>query len=252
MTTNKHMVLMCHTVFGYPTLSQSLELMQSMIDSDVEIIEIQLPFSDPIADGPEIMFANNIAIKNGASIETCLKAIKRLNLHSAKIVLMSYFQPVFVHGVDSFVREAAQSGVSGLIVPDLPPEEDIIEGLRESCKKHGIGFIPVLSPNISPQRLKLNLTMANDFVYCTSRTGITGQMTSLNGELNVFVREVRKITNVPIAVGFGIKTPKDIQSLICLADIAVVGTAITRAITKDGVEGAIKLVNRLVAVTKVR
>lgn len=242
-----HLGIMCHAVLGYPTLNQSIELVRGMIKAGADIIELQLPFSDPMADGPLIMGANERALKQNLTLQQCLSVIPALCSERTPIVVMSYFQLIYAYGVQKFITALLKSGVSGLIVPDLPPEEDATEGLALACRAANISFIPVLSPNVSKRRIKLNADRASDLLYCTARQGITGQKTIIDQQTHNFLERIKLNSSLARAVGFGIAKPSHIQALFGHAEIAVIGSAIIRDIEKDGLEAGLKLVRKLVS-----
>lgn len=238
---------MFHAVLGYPTLDDSLRLVRGMIDDGVDIIELQLPFSDPAADGPAIMNANDVAMRQSVTTYQLLEALSSIaRTTDTPIIAMTYYQIVFAHGVHDFVSHLANAGVSGLIVPDLPPEEDEIDKVSATCKKMNISFVPVISPNSSDTRILQNIARAESMVYCTARQGITGQETTIDSSTSKFIERVQSHTDLPSALGFGISSPTHIKSLHNVADVAIVGSAIVNALDTSGVDGALMLVQELV------
>jgi tryptophan synthase alpha subunit len=161
--------------------------------------------------------------------------------------VMSYFQIVHAYGVQKFVTILTESGVSGLIIPDLPPEEDKIEGLVLACHAAGISFVPVISPNTSTQRIKLNIKRSGGLIYCTARQGITGQKTTIDKPIYDFLRQVEAQSSIAKAVGFGISKPSHIKMLIGHAEVAVIGSAIIKATDQGRIEDGIALVHKLAA-----
>lgn len=220
--------LMTHVVVGYPDLETSIEIVKEMASSGASLVELQIPFSDPIADGQSIMHANEVACANQISITDCLKAVEQLSKEiDIPILLMSYFNPIFNYkdGLSSFCKEAARVGVSGIIVADIPPEEDK-EGYWSTSKENDIIPIPIISPVTNKIRLKKISSISDSgFVYCTSTTGTTGAREKLNENLSDYLSKVKEDFNIPIAVGFGISKKEQIKELSGDADIAVVGSA---------------------------
>lgn len=243
--------IMCHAVIGYPTLTESVELIEGMIKAGADIIELQVPFSDPMADGPLIMHANQVALEQGGSTKQSLQSISELtNESGVPITVMTYFQIIHACGVKQFVDTLVSASVSGLIVPDLTPEADEFEGLVVACRSANISFIPVVSPNTSMQRVKLNISRADGLLYCTARQGITGQKTTLDNPIYSFLHQIETYSQIAKAVGFGISNPAQVKALIGHAEVAIVGSAITRAIHENDIKNAVKLVSKLVSAAR--
>ncbi len=232
--------LMTHVVLGYPSLRESVELARAMADNGAALIELQLPFSDPMADGPTIMAANEAALEQGVKIADCFRAAERLAKKiSVPLLFMSYFNIVYRHpgGVRGFVRHAAAAGIEGLIVPDIPPEESA-DGYWSEAAKAGVAPIPVVAPVSGPERLKaIRKVTSGGFVYCVSTTGTTGARRALPDGLPAYLRTVKGVFNLPVAVGFGISSPAQVGSLRGVADIAVVGSAMIDVV-KNGPAGS--------------
>lgn len=230
--------LMAHLVYGYPDRSTSRSLLRHMTSSGVEYVEIQIPFSDPLADGLILTHANAIAATN-TNVDDVLHDLSLVASapSTTKIVLMSYFHSIFAYGIEKYCRRAAEAGVVGIIVPDLPYDQPEYEVLAAQCKLHSLDLIPVLSPNMSRERLVRYISKETPLVYVTARLGVTGSHTDSRQIDNVaeFVHEV-KASNPEclIALGFGIQTPEDIARLPAGVAIAVVGSAITDRINKAG------------------
>ncbi len=227
-TSRRAPVVMSHVVLGYPTLSESLEIVEVMEQSGVKIIELQLPFSDPIADGNTIMYANSIALSNGVTPKRCLKAFanlyKRVQL---PLLAMTYYNIPFTYrgGLQGFCKEAHNAGVQGIIVPDIPLEE-VGDRFFHHTLSNGITPIPIVSPITPKDRLKkIAKEHKKGFVYCLSRTGTTGASKTLPPGLSKYLHEVRKTFSLPLSLGFGISTPAQIRSLKNLVEIAIVGSA---------------------------
>ncbi len=242
--------LMTHIVLGYPTLEASRHIVQAMIRSGVDLIEVQMPFSDPTADGPTITLACHRALARGVRVAAALEFVAELSPRQpAAFLFMSYFNLLFNYraggaagggtagGVAAFARAAAAAGASGLIVPDLPPDEDQ-EGYPEACRSNGLHPIYVVSPNSGRRRLQAVARVAGGFLYSTSRTGTTGKdMEIPMEELKGFLKEAREICRLPIAVGFSITRREQVEALRGHADIAVVGSHLIRVYEKSGLNG---------------
>lgn len=221
------MKLMTHIVAGYPTMEESEKIITAMYESGVSFIEVQIPFSDPIADGPTIMKANEVALENGTTTKRCLEFIKRIKKKiEIPILIMTYFNIAFNYGVEKFCKDASNIGVYGLIIPDIPIDEEKHEHYVGFCKKYNLHPIQVISQITSPARLKAISKVASGFVYCISSHGTTGIRSRLNPELGKYLERVKKHIKTPLAVGFGISTKKQVELASKKADIIVIGSKI--------------------------
>lgn len=223
----KRLGLMTHVVVGYPSLSKTESLVKVMADAGVDFIELQIPFSDPLADGPTIMRACEKALENGVKVKDAFSLAHRLSRQiKIPLLFMAYFNTVFKYGTRRFCLDAKKAGISGLIVPDIPLEEEEEEHFMKYCREADLYHIRVISPSSTAERLKKNAKVARGFVYCTARQGITGAKKELDPKLASFLKNVRIYFNIPIAVGFGIGSSERIKQIKPYADIAVVGSAI--------------------------
>jgi tryptophan synthase alpha subunit len=240
--------IMTHIVIGYPNLTESLKLAKLMAESGVDFIELQLPFSDPMADGPTIMKANKGALDNGVRVRDCFKAMKKLSreLH-IPLIFMGYFNTLHSYGVEKFCEDARKAGASGLIFPDIPLEEEKEEGYIASAKKNNLIPVRLLSPASTPKRMEKNSKVADGFLYYVGRKGTTGVKAELDSELNLHLRELKKYFKIPIAVGFGISKPEHIKSLKGKADIAVIGSACLNAYDKAPKGEGLRAVEKFLA-----
>lgn len=221
------MKLMTHIVAGYPNLKESEKIVMAMSKSRVSFIEIQMPFSDPIADGPTITNANKIALENGITTKKCFEFIKNIKKKvKIPILIMSYFNIVLSHGVEKFCKKAQESGVYGLIIPDIPLDEEKFEHYIHFCKKHKLHPIQVISPITTEERLNKIAKVASGFVYCISSFGTTGARNKLNIDLSQYLEKVKRHIHIPLAVGFGISNRQQVESIKNKADIAVIGSEI--------------------------
>ncbi|MFA6106540.1 MAG: tryptophan synthase subunit alpha [Patescibacteria group bacterium] len=222
--------LMTHIVIGYPSLKESLGLAKLMARLGVDFIELQLPFSDPMADGPTIMAANKAALDNGTKVKDCFKVMKELSRQvDIPLIFMGYFNTVHSYGAEKFCCDARQAGASGLIFPDIPLEEEKEEHFIKSAKMNNLIPIRLLSPASTPLRMKKNAEVADGFLYFVGRKGTTGAKARLDSELNFHLKKLKKYFNIPIAVGFGISKPEHIRALKGRAEIAVIGSACLNA-----------------------
>ena len=219
---------MTHVVLGYPSLSESIDIVLTMAKSGASIIELQIPFSDPIADGSTIMFANEQALANKITPTDCFKAARIITSKTdVPILFMTYFNIVyrFKGGVEGFCKSAASCGVQGLIVPDVSLKNNA-DNYWNIAHENGLSPIPIVSPITNDKRLSEIAKIAkHGFAYCVSTTSTTGAKQKLPTELPAYLKRVRKQIKSPIAVGFGISKKEHVKSLSGLADIAVVGSA---------------------------
>lgn len=221
--------VMTHLILGYPTLKESMAIVREMADSGVFCVELQIPFSDPMADGPTIMRANEVALREGTTPLSCMKAMERLAREvEIPLLFMSYFNLVFNYqrgGVSRFMKDAAQAGACGLIVPDVPPEENE-DGYWTFSKQAGLIPIPLISSVSSEARMKRAARRASmGFVYCVSAAGATGARKTLPQDLKQYLNTVRRHFSLPRALDFGISSAEHVKALSGCAEIAIVGSA---------------------------
>ncbi len=225
----KRAALMPYFTLGFPDFETSLDVIEAIAPHS-DLLELGVPFSDPIADGPTIQRSTQIALENGMTTKKCLAAVKSLRDKGIETpaMLMGYYNPILAYGQEAYVRDAVEAGVDGFIVPDLPPEEaDELEAL---AKKYGLAFIHFLAPTSSPARIDAVAKRANGFIYMVSLTGITGARTEIAADLGEFVARVREKTAVSLAVGFGISTPAQAAEVGKIADGVIVGSALIKAV----------------------
>ncbi len=225
---------------GDPDLKTSQAIIDGLPAAGADLIELGMAFSDPMADGPEIQMAGHRALRAGHTTKTTLDMVKIFRKKDRKtpIVLMGYFNPIYVYGVDNFVKDAVEAGVDGLIIVDLPPEED--SELCLSALAAGLNFIRLTTPTTDSKRLAVVLNNASGFVYYVSMTGITGAALTNHQAVSEAVGRIKAHTGLPVAVGFGIKTPQDAALIGRGADGVVVGSALIKALAetlKDGKAG---------------
>jgi tryptophan synthase alpha chain len=211
---------------GYPDLESTLAFVPALIAGGADIIELGIPFSDPLGDGPTIQRSSFHALERGVTPSQCMEVAAKLRAQGVEVplVFMGYYNTVLAYGLEAFARDAAASGADGMIVVDLPPEES--EELREVFMASGLRLVYLLAPTSTDERIEHVSRLASGFVYCLSVTGITGARDELPVELEAFVKRVRKHTDLPIAVGFGISQPKHFQAVGRIADAVVIGSAI--------------------------
>ncbi len=222
---------------GDPSLEACAKLLDAMPSAGADIIELGIPFSDPMADGPTIAAAGKRALDAGVTLKSILELARNFRArHTTPLVLMGYLNPIYIYGYEAFARDAAASGVDGIIIVDLPPEE--AGELAPLLAKNNIALVTLIAPTSVPDRLKLLTEHANGYVYYISITGITGAASASAESVKANIAAIRKTTNLPISVGFGIKTPADVKSMAPLADGVVVGSAIVRYIEENKADAA--------------
>lgn len=243
------MGLMTHVIIGFPNLPETKKLINALADGGSDFIELQIPFSDPIADGPVIMKASDISLKNGTTVKDAMEMMKEMSRQiSVPLLFMSYFNTVFNYGVEKFCKDASEAGAAGLIIPDVPPEEEQYEHLIETAKKFNLILIRVISPASSIERLEKNAQSAEGFIYCVSRFGVTGTSGGLDVRLSEYMKRVETVFKLPRAVGFGISQPEQVRALENNAEIAVVGSAIVeKVLAKESHTSITKFVSSLTA-----
>jgi len=226
---NGQAALMPYFTIGYPDYETSLNVIEACVQAGADLIELGVPFSDPLADGPTIQHSTQIALENGITVKRCLEAVTELRSRGVSIplILMGYVNPVMAYGLEKVAAEAAQAGASGFIIPDLPPEE--AGELHALCQQHGLDLIFLLPPNSSDERIRFVTEQSTGFVYLVSVLGITGEREALPAELAEFVERVRAQTEKPLAVGFGISTPEQAAAVGEIANGVIVGSALIQA-----------------------
>jgi len=221
-----------YVMAGDPDYATSLELVKGLPGAGVDVIELGLPFTDPMADGPTIQLAGQRALDAGMTLEKTLQLARdfRATDDTTPIVLMGYYNPIYNRGVDKFLVDARDAGIDGLIVVDLPPEED--DELCIPAQKAGMNFIRLATPTTDDKRLPMVLQNTSGFVYYVSITGITGAAAAQAGDVGPEVARIKAQTDLPVIVGFGIRTPETSKQIASVADGTVVGSAIVGAISE--------------------
>lgn len=218
---------------GDPNLEESLKILHTLDKAGVDIIELGMPFSDPMADGPVIQLANERALKAGTSLEKILHLVADFRKSSqTPVVLMGYFNPIFHMGIDRFIQKASQSGVDGVLVVDLPYEE--AKDFSKALQKEEMDFIYLITPTTPPDRIRKISQRGSGFLYYVSMTGITGKSLKISSEISEQIKKIRKESDLPVAIGFGISEPEQAKKLASLADGVVIGSSIVKIIEKQG------------------
>jgi tryptophan synthase alpha chain len=244
----KRAALMPYLMGGYPSIEESVSAGLAAADAGADLLELGIPFSDPLADGPVIHAAGTEALAAGATPRLVLGVCKQLAVR-VPVVLMVYANIVFTAGAEAFALRAAAAGASGLIVPDLPHDE--ASGLRAACDAEGLALVPLVAPTTTPERIAEIGADARGFVYTVSLTGTTGERAELPPGLADTVARVRAATEVPVAVGFGISTPDHARAVAEIADGVIVGSRVVRAAGEGGARAVGALTAELAAALQV-
>lgn len=218
-----------HTA-GYPTLESSKAIIRALIDAGADMIEVGIPFSDPIADGPSVQGTGQIALENGTRLKDCIELVRQLRAEgvTAPLLLMGYYNPVLKYGIERYAADCAAAGVDGFIVPDLPIEES--DALRAACAAHGRDLIFMVAPTSTGDRLRAAADHGSGFLYCVSVTGVTGARDAMSQTLGDYIARVRGVTSLPLAIGFGISKPEHVRQVGEIAEGAIVGAALINAL----------------------
>ncbi len=250
----KPILSMTHVVYGYPSVQESLDWMTRLMKEGVDFIEVQFPFSDPVADGPSIVAACHKALEQTLDVETCLSQLGKLakGFPESRIVLMSYLNPMYRYGLDKLAKRAAEENILGLILPDLPIEQSAT--YQVACDKYQVDPIWLVTPVTPKDRLAMLASQASGFLYCVARSGVTGhsvhetkmhEAKSKATSLDDYLAEIKVHSSAPIGVGFGLRERAQIEQLIGKADIAILGSALLDAYNNGGQEEGIALIKEL-------
>ena len=226
MKAERRTGLIAFITVGYPNVDATVELAEALVAGGADLIELGVPFSDPLADGATIQRAGWLALEQGVTPWTCIDVARRLRDRGVEVplLLMGYYNPSLASGLDTFAARAAEAGIDGLICIDLPPEE--ADELSAVCRPRGIDLVFLVAPTTTDQRLSSIAKAASGFVYCVSVAGTTGARGDLPRELPAFIKRVRQHTDLPLAVGFGISKPEHVAQIGQLCEAAVIGSAI--------------------------
>jgi len=227
-----HTALIPYITVGYPSVETTLKVVPLLASSGCDIIELGIPFSDPLADGATIQRASYEALRQGVTPKVCFEVAQELRQQvGTPLVFMTYYNPVLKFGVEQFCLKCAEVGIDGLIIPDLPPEEG--QELEKSTRRHGLDLIYLLSPASTEARIELVVSRSSGFIYLVSLTGVTGARNKLPEELEGFVARVREKTEKPLCVGFGVSTPEQARRIAKVANGVIVGSRIIQLIKED-------------------
>lgn len=227
-----HKALIPYVTVGYPSIDATLKVVPLLAQNGADIVELGIPFSDPLADGVTIQKSSFHALQGGVTPQLCLEVAKKLREKvDIPLVFMTYFNPVFSYGLENFCAVGADSGIDGLIIPDLPPEEG--SELEAITQKQGLDLIYLLAPTSTEERIKLVTKRSRGFIYVVSVTGVTGARDKLPADLAAFIARVRKVANQPLCVGFGISSPEQASQIARMADGVIVGSRLIQLMEAD-------------------
>lgn len=231
----RDILLMTHIVVGYPSFDDSLRIVEAMVEAGVDVMELQVPFSEPTADGPVILRANQSSLDAGSTVDRCLALAEGVaSRFDIPFLLMTYYNILYRNGVTAFAERMASAGLQGAIVPDLPPEEagEYLDAMRANA----LAPIFIYTPTTSDERMRKIAGVAEGLVYCVARRGVTGAATDFGDELDGYLARCRAATSLPLALGFGVKDRADVDFLRGRADLAVIGTQTIRLVDEQGVD----------------
>ncbi len=237
---SKPKALICYLTAGYPDTAVTIKAAKLFAENGCDLIELGIPFSDPMADGATIQKASHQALLNGVTVDRCMEAARQIaGETNIPLVFMTYYNPVLHYGTENFCRQAHTAGISGLIIPDLPPEEG--GPLEAAAKVHNIDVIYLLAPTSPPARIKLVADKSQGFIYLVSVAGVTGTRQALAGDVSDFIARVRKETVKPLCVGFGISTPEQARQVALNADGVIIGSRLIQLIEEDATLASLSL-----------
>ena len=232
---------------GVPDMDATLELVPSLVEAGADVVELGVPFSDPLAEGPTIQQSSFLALQNGVTTRDCLDAVAsiRPQIPDTPLILMGYYNPIYSYGVKQYVQDCQRVGVDGQIAVDLPGTES--GTLAEECNERGISLIPLLAPTSTDESIEESCRNASGFVYCVSVTGVTGARSEVSNRGFELLQRVRAHTGLPLAIGFGISTPEHVAQVGETAEAAVVGSALVRVILESPREEVVQRASSFVA-----
>jgi tryptophan synthase alpha chain len=232
MGKNK-ILLMTHIVLGYPSFATNTQVIDQMVASGVDCIEMQIPFSEPMADGPVILKANQDSLARGTSVADCIAfGAEMTERHDIPFLFMTYYNIIFKYGEERFFKDCQRGGIQGLIIPDLPPEMG--ENFFQLAKPYNVAPILIFTPTSTDARMaELNKSSAG-FIYCVARRGVTGKQSEFDADFTSYLSRCRAATSLPLAVGFGIRNREDVAAITGKADMAVIGSETIRLVDTEG------------------
>ena len=231
---------------GYPDLETSEAMAKSILEAGADMLELGIPFSDPLADGPTVQMTSFKALEQGMSLGASLGSLRRMRAQGvdSPLIFMGYMNPFLSYGMEKFARDASDAGMDGIILPDLPPEE--APPYQAILESQGIYLIPLLAPTSTEARIEQACKQARGFIYCVSVTGVTGARSELSGGVEGLARRIREHTDLPILVGFGVSRREHVENIARFADGAIVASAMLDSVSKVPVENAVETAARFV------
>jgi tryptophan synthase alpha subunit len=243
----EHIGVIPYITVGFPTVDDTLSVVPALEKAGATVVELGIPFSDPLADGPTIQAASLHALQQGVTTDTCLEVCQTLRKRglTIPILFMGYYNPILSYGIARFAKDAAEAGADGMIVPDLPPEE--AGPLRAELSGHELSFITMLAPTSTDERIALVCRNAEAFIYCVSVAGVTGARTEVPADLFGFLARVRQHTTLPLAVGFGISERRHVETIGAYAEAVIVGSKLVSVVDSAPRAGRASHAARLIA-----
>jgi tryptophan synthase alpha chain len=231
----KKILLMTHIVLGYPSFATNRKVIAQMVENGVDCIEMQIPFSEPMADGPVILKANQDSLALGTSVANCMDfGAEMSRLHDIPFLFMTYYNIIFKYGEERFFQDCLKAGIKGLIIPDLPPEMG--EEFFQLATQYQVAPILIFAPTSTDARMARLNDSAAGFIYCVARRGVTGKKSEFDDDFTAYLARCRAATSLPIAVGFGIRDHDDVAAITGKADMAVIGSETIRLVDAHGAE----------------
>jgi tryptophan synthase alpha chain len=231
----KKILLMTHIVLGYPSFEVNRQVISEMVANGVDCIEMQIPFSEPMADGPVILKANQVSLATGTSVADCISfGEEMVRQHNIPFLFMTYYNMIFKYGEAQFFKDCEDIGIKGLIIPDLPPEMGL--EFFQLATNHQVAPILIYAPTSTDSRMAELNTSADGFIYCVARRGVTGKKSEFDDDFDSYLARCRAATQLPIAVGFGIRDRADVAAITGKADMAVIGSETIRLVDEQGPE----------------
>jgi tryptophan synthase alpha chain len=232
---NKKILLMTHIVLGYPSMAVNRQVVAQMVAGGVDCIEMQIPFSEPMADGPVILKANQDSLAAGTKVTDCLAFGSEMTAqYDIPFLFMTYYNIIFKYGEEKFFQDCRNAGIEGLIIPDLPPEMGA--SFFKLATKYQVAPILIFAPTSTDKRMAVLNQWASGFIYCVARRGVTGKQSEFGDEFNAYLARCRAATSLPLAVGFGIRNQEDVAAITGMADMAVIGSETIRLVDTHGAE----------------
>lgn len=230
----KDILLMTHLVLGYPDFATNREVIRQMVENGVDSIELQIPFSEPMADGPVILKASQDSLERGTKVEQCLAFAKEMTTEWAiPFLFMTYYNIIYTYGEEAFFKKCAEIGITGVIVPDIPPE--MSESFYHYASRYGIAPVLIYTPNSTDERMRFLAEKAAGFIYCVPRLGVTGRQSRFDAAVDTYLARCRAASSLPLGVGFGIRNRLDIDNLVGKADMAIIGSRTITLVDEEGV-----------------